>query len=522
MPTIIDSLVLEVGLDPTRFTQQQREAVNSLRSMEQEQLAAGKRVESEARRIGNILTDFRRNALQVTSLFLGGMGIQQFTNYITTLDANAGRLGRTMNMSAQDVTVWQGAIKQVGGTVEEANTSLSAMSEDMNHFQLTGQSAMLPVLSRLGVSLYDQNQQLKTAGQLWIEITDAIAGMDRAQATSFLRMLPGATQGMINLALLGPGKLREYLEVQRQLGAATKQSADEAEKYQRALVNVESAATNLGRTIVTSLAPALVSAFDAMTKFIKGPSEEVKADAAAKLGWDTSKDSWWEKTASRIFRIPTPRGNQYHWREVEPTKVEVPKPVPPAGEDAGAAAGGGASRSRVPLTSSPLSTTPSPEVMEKSIRDKFSARGIDPDIAVRVAKSEGLFAYKYSPTGQSFVPGEQSFGPFQLNYSPKGTSLGDRFTRETGLDARNPATVDKQIEFVAEWVRKNGWGDFHGWKGDRFAGINREGAAPSTTTVTIGTLNVNGAQVKDAQTFGDTVGPALKRSVTAGAANSPF
>lgn len=46
-----------------------------------------------------------------------------------------------------------------------------------------------------------------------------------------------------------------------------------------------------------------------------------------------------------------------------------------------------------------------------------------------------------------------SFGPFQLHY---GGGLGDIFTRQTGLNARNRNTVPEQIA----WMRR--WGAYHG------------------------------------------------------------
>jgi hypothetical protein len=124
--------------------------------------------------------------LQATAVFLGGMGVQQFTSYITNLDAQTGRLAKTMNMSAQDVSIWQGAVKQAGGTAEDANSALAGLSGEMNRFMLTGQSSMLPVLSPARREPEDSNRDLKTSGQLWLDIADAIQGMDTAKATAFL------------------------------------------------------------------------------------------------------------------------------------------------------------------------------------------------------------------------------------------------------------------------------------------------------------------------------------------------
>jgi hypothetical protein len=87
-------------------------------------------------------------------------------------------------------------------------------------------------------------------------------------------------------------------------------------------------------------------------------------------------------------------------------------------------------------------------------------RGIDPATALRVAQSEGLNSY----TGDS----GSSFGPFQLHYggvAGGGNSvngLGDDFTKATGLDARDPATIKQQIDFALDHASQNGWGAFHG------------------------------------------------------------
>lgn len=183
-----------------------------------------------------------------------------------------------------------------------------------------------------------------------------------------------------------------------------------------------------------------------------------------------------------------------------------------------------------PYMGPPKGGTPSPAEMEAYIRMAAMARGMDPDIAVRVAKSEGLYAYKYSNSGQSFVPGEQSFGPFQLNYARNGRSLGDAFSRRTGLNARDPGTWRQQVDFSLDEARSGGWGPWHGWKGAPFAGIGARGAdlggtpgragGGGSNTVTIGQVNFNGSNITDAATAAKELAPALDRAITAGQADN--
>lgn len=118
-----------------------------------------------------------------------------------------------------------------------------------------------------------------------------------------------------------------------------------------------------------------------------------------------------------------------------------------------------------------------PDNYEAYIRQKAASLGIDPDIAVRVAKSEGLNSY----TGDS----GSSFGPFQLHYGNQSSQfphsgLGDEFTKQTGLDARDPNTWQQQVDFALEWAQKHGWND---WSGAQQQGITgMAGIDPSKAT----------------------------------------
>lgn len=123
---------------------------------------------------------------------------------------------------------------------------------------------------------------------------------------------------------------------------------------------------------------------------------------------------------------------------------------------------------------SPMSlpgATPGMDEVSSYIVQSARARGIDPNVALQVAKSEGLGKY----TGD----GGSSFGPFQLHYGgvAKGGNsvpgMGDDFTKATGLDARDPRTVKQQIDFALDRAKTGGWSPWHGWKGDPMAGIGQ-------------------------------------------------
>ena len=113
------------------------------------------------------------------------------------------------------------------------------------------------------------------------------------------------------------------------------------------------------------------------------------------------------------------------------------------------------------------------ESVEQMIIESATARGIDPEVAVAVAKSEGLGGtVDYTTSWRSTVSKngvqEPSYGPFQLlvgqDTQGYGAGLGDEFISKTGLDPRDPQTVQAQINFALDHSATKGWGAWYGAK----------------------------------------------------------
>lgn len=85
------------------------------------------------------------------------------------------------------------------------------------------------------------------------------------------------------------------------------------------------------------------------------------------------------------------------------------------------------------------------------IRDAALRYGHDPDIAVKVAKSEGL--------GTFLGDGGKSGSAFQL-YT--GGGLGNEFQKETGLDPLDPKNEPHAIDWAMRNLSRTGWGPYHG------------------------------------------------------------
>lgn len=99
--------------------------------------------------------------------------------------------------------------------------------------------------------------------------------------------------------------------------------------------------------------------------------------------------------------------------------------------------------------------------IEAYIRAAAIARGIDPDVAVAVAQSEGGLSNPIQQSNVSWSGGagrEPSYGPFQLYM---GGGLGNE-AMEAGIDPRTMEDWKAGVDFALDHAAKRGWGAWHG------------------------------------------------------------
>ena len=146
-----------------------------------------------------------------------------------------------------------------------------------------------------------------------------------------------------------------------------------------------------------------------------------------------------------------------------------------------------------------------PRGMTAFIRATAAKYGVDPEVALRVARSEGLSTFQSSVVKNGVR--EPSWGAFQL-YT--GGGLGNEFQKATGLDPSNPANEKATIDFALKHASQRGWGPWYGAKNTgigEFEGVGGRGA----TTVA--------AADSPAAGFGENTAQATRRAEVA--ADSP-
>jgi hypothetical protein len=235
MPTVIDSLVVLLGLDARQYRKEAADArADQSRTVEQSDKMA-KRLESDGKRMAGSFRNVRNEVAGLLLAFTGAATITSFARSILDSDAATGRLATNLGMATEQVSAWQGAIKRVGGDAKDADAALQSMAAAFQTYKLTGTTGKDADFQGLGVSLND----LQNPATALLKIAEASERMSRPEFVARAGRM-GLSDATINLLAKGRVGVEGLVDEQAKLGVATDESARAAQHLQERLAVMES------------------------------------------------------------------------------------------------------------------------------------------------------------------------------------------------------------------------------------------------------------------------------------------
>lgn len=266
MPTVVDALIVTLGLDASKFTAGQKAVVEDLRKTEAQASRTGKNLEHSGAQAAQFFGQVRNQALSLFAVFMGGRGIKEFATYTMNTAAATGRLAQNLGMSARELSAWQGAAEQfAGGSAAGVAGSITNLSQDLQGFIHTGQSRFLPYLRAQHIAIGDANQRLLPMAEILMRISRTMQGMSGPEALFFGHNL-GFDDGMINLLRQGPGAVRAELAKVRQQGVVDAKQAKDFQDLQTATRGATQGLEAFARMVLDDLSPMLIAALNAIAK----------------------------------------------------------------------------------------------------------------------------------------------------------------------------------------------------------------------------------------------------------------
>ena len=253
MPTVIDSFIVTLGLDPTNFTKGQKEAAK--RTLESQD-----KVKKSTELLTKSVVDAGK---ALGTLFLGFEGFRGAVGFLGNLNASNAALGRTAGnagVAVHELDMWGKAAELAGGKAEGMQAAFTALSQGITDFQVNKTvSPMLQLLQRLGVGIYDAEGKVRSKADIFGDLGNQLRKLPREQAHN-LAAGYGINDDALNLLLKTRTEYDAILAKANDAANITEKQTKAAEELQGAWRGVKQeieAGANSVLNMTGALTPAL-------------------------------------------------------------------------------------------------------------------------------------------------------------------------------------------------------------------------------------------------------------------------
>lgn len=266
MATIIDSLLVTLGLDSSEFDSKRSKVDKGLKSTGDEADKTGKKLKQSGKSGAEGYETLTKSAAKFLALIGGTMAVKRFIEQTIESSAALALLSRNLGESVNTISAWSNAAELAGGIAEGLQGTMDMLSKSQTELQLTGQSGLIPYFTALGVGLADVNGKARPVNDILLDLSERFARMDRTTANNFGRMM-GIDQGTMQLLLKGRTEVELMIARQKEYGAVTKKQAEEGARLKFMMRESTQTFVAFGRELLSKATPAIEKFFQIMADF---------------------------------------------------------------------------------------------------------------------------------------------------------------------------------------------------------------------------------------------------------------
>jgi len=325
--TIIDALVVTLGLDSSGFNKGRKEVGEGLDETRDNADRTAKDMEAAGKRAASFFGSIKTELLALVGVSLSVNGIKNFVKDMTgglqTLAVNS----KALDMSARSLDGWQRAAEMAGSSAEEITGKLQALQNLITDFRGGGNVSDNPINKALqGFAAAvggDIDLQNMSSGDIMKFVAENFHKLSKDAQRKFANDM-GYSNAL--LMTLSEGTLLPNQRSAEANSGITDESLRKAQDMQKSIVDMEqsfkSAAITLYSTLVPYidkyLIPALIKISDWITehgpqieKFFSDSADEISKAVDAVGGWQNALSvlaafiagSWALKIISAVARV---------------------------------------------------------------------------------------------------------------------------------------------------------------------------------------------------------------------------
>ena len=252
MATIVDALVITLGLDPSNFKKGEAEATKATKDT-----AAS--VKKSADEMTASLAEVGRG---VAKLFLEFETAAGFIKWLGNLNRGEAELGRTaanLGISAHELNKWGLASELAGGKAEDMQNALGLMSKSLYDLNVKAQpNELIRLMQFLGMPVAGIKDNAKALTDLGDRLRQDAAQFGRAHAFNLAKDA-GLNEGAFNFLIREKGERDEILRRAEEQNAVTEESVKRAQELQEAWRGIGQQITAAGQFVLMQLQPPVAA-----------------------------------------------------------------------------------------------------------------------------------------------------------------------------------------------------------------------------------------------------------------------
>lgn len=251
--TVIDELIVTLGLDPSNYTKGQKDAAKSLLKTRQEAEKTAKEMERRGKEAAAFFTKIRNEALATFAVLAIGGGITGFVERSIKSLSDLGYASENLGMSAKRLDGWERAAQRAGGTAQGMAAQLKQSADAVAAFHMGMSSPDVDWFFRA----HGNKDTLKDAQSYLLERSRIIHDLfvkDPTQA-AYVASKMGISGDTFNFLKQGPAAVRAQIAAQEKLSNATKDNVDAARALAKEYFDIHSKMESVEQALVIKMFP---------------------------------------------------------------------------------------------------------------------------------------------------------------------------------------------------------------------------------------------------------------------------
>jgi len=263
MATVIDSLIVTLGLDPSAYKKGAKDAQQDTAKINEVERGRAKVSAESSKAVADGYNRARNELLSLAAAALGANGIKSFFAGMVTGQATLGRLAVNLGMSARELDSWGAAAEQVGGSAAGIQASFQHIQAGFEAFRLGEQSPVVTAFRALGIAVADGSGKVRPMKDLMLDLAGVLQRMPAQDQIRVAGML-GLDDGTLNLLRQGREQVRLTQESMERISGVSDQSTQAAQHAQAQWALTKRELYSAGQSIFTALIPAMEQANDGL------------------------------------------------------------------------------------------------------------------------------------------------------------------------------------------------------------------------------------------------------------------